>query len=595
MGSAINGYNMLTVIGTGSFGTCYKVIRKDTGEIFVWKAVNYGKMTEEKKKLLVSEVNLLSGLTHPNIVKYHDRIIHKPTTTIYIVMEWCAGGDLSTLINQCRKSDIKLDEKFIWRVLYQLSRALQRCHLLLPEGPVLHRDIKPANVFLDGNGNVKLGDFGLAYLLHDGQTSVSLSAVVGTPFYMSPEVIQDSLYSEKSDIWSLGCLIYELCALQPPFNSSNLQQLIRSVQNGRFNRIPSDYSDDLHKMISYMLTVEHRSRPNVETILHHPQVIMHMVQESLAAIEIKSSCSEDVENELGTMAREGSSSSLSFSPYKCLEEVAKLKDTLLLKIEHLKEWEAMLTMREVELKEKDKYIMKKEKQIAASECLVKEKVSQAEHYLRYCQSNFGGSSKYHKTDVLYNPTSDFSVYTDEGDTSFTPSTSTKLNPHVVERPARFSRTHSGKHVHFGTLPSTKIKCLTSNGNNIDKSSFKSISHLLIDGYGMDTRGDLNRLSSQIKSEKYLKIKSNKSRKSTVVTDESSRSGASASSCQSGQLHWDEERKRWIEQKRVQFFCSNKENQSAKPVSHHSGVSCQSKLNVAVMKANILSTRHYEVI
>ena len=108
---------------------------------------------------------------------------------------------------------------------------------------MLHRDLKPANVFLDENQDVKLGDFGLARVLHH-DTSFA-KTFVGTPYYMSPEQMSKNLYNEKSDIWSLGCLVYELCALIPPFTAPNQRLLAEKIKQGQFRRIPSRYSDSL--------------------------------------------------------------------------------------------------------------------------------------------------------------------------------------------------------------------------------------------------------------------------------------------------------------------------------------------------------------
>ncbi|XP_071438577.1 serine/threonine-protein kinase Nek3 isoform X2 [Hetaerina americana] len=277
MPERIEDYEVLGVIGTGSFGTCYKVRKKNTPFIFVWKAVDYGSMSEERKKLLVSEVNLLRELRHPNIVRYYDRILHKESTTIYIIMEWCEGGDLSTLINKCQRTHTYVDEPFVWKTLYQTSRALQACHG--PGRPVLHRDIKPANLFLDGQFNIKLGDFGLARVLsnvelkRDNNGECYAETVVGTPFYMSPEVVKGSKYNRKSDIWSLGCVIYELCSLHPPFSYQNVKALAQRIKDGKFSRIPSHYSEELHNIIVFMLAVDHDVRPSVDTILHHPSVV----------------------------------------------------------------------------------------------------------------------------------------------------------------------------------------------------------------------------------------------------------------------------------------------------------------------------------
>ncbi|KAH0622725.1 hypothetical protein JD844_025271 [Phrynosoma platyrhinos] len=275
-------YDVLLTIGAGSYGRCQKVRRKADGKVLVWKELDYGSMTESEKQMLVSEVNLLRELKHPNIVRYYDRIIDRTNTTLYIVMEYCEGGDLSTLIAKCTKERHYLDENFVLRVLTQLTLALKECHRRSDGGHiVLHRDLKPANIFLDGKKNVKLGDFGLARILHH-DTSFA-KTFVGTPYYMSPEQINRISYNEKSDIWSLGCLLYELCALSPPFTAFNQKELAEKIREGKFRRIPYRYSDQLNELITKMLNLKDYCRPSVEEILHNP-LIADLVSEEQGRI-----------------------------------------------------------------------------------------------------------------------------------------------------------------------------------------------------------------------------------------------------------------------------------------------------------------------
>lgn len=209
-----------------------KVRRIADGKILVWKELDYGKMTEKEKQQLVSEVNILRELKHPNITRYYDRVIDKEQARLYIVMEYCAGGDLAALIKRQRallreartkgqepSSSIYIPEDMGWKLLAQLTLALLECHNRKEGNKILHRDLKPGNVFLDADDNVKLGDFGLSRIM--GDHSVFAQTHVGTPYYMSPEQIQEQRYNEKSDIWSAGCVIYEALTLRAPFEATN--------------------------------------------------------------------------------------------------------------------------------------------------------------------------------------------------------------------------------------------------------------------------------------------------------------------------------------------------------------------------------------
>ncbi|KAG8893230.1 G2-specific serine/threonine protein kinase [Tulasnella sp. 403] len=221
-------YEVLDVIGNGMFGVIKKVRNKRTGEILARKDLNFEKMTERDRKQIVAEVNILKDLNHPNIVRYHDRHVDRENGYLYILMEYCGGGDLGRLLAKARKQGRPLPEDIVWRYFYQLLLALQHCHYpgssppsstsTTPTEPnplrrsqqILHRDIKPENVFLSDEGQLKLGDFGLSKQM--GPASLT-NTYVGTPYYMSPEMLNERAYDSKSDIWSLGCLIFELCAL----------------------------------------------------------------------------------------------------------------------------------------------------------------------------------------------------------------------------------------------------------------------------------------------------------------------------------------------------------------------------------------------
>jgi len=266
----LSDYRVISEIGTGSFGKCCKIERISTGQTLVWKEVYYGQMSESEKESLVREVNLLRELNNPFIVRYVDRIVQKPKNILYLVMEYCAGGDLSQLISKQKELRVKgdrnayLPQLFVFKVFKQLLNALKHLHSN-DKGRILHRDLKPANVFLtDHLGDVKLGDFGLARVLHS-EVSMAVS-YVGTPYYMSPEQVNKQRYDEMSDVWSLGCLIYELCALHPPFTARNQNELYSKIKTGQFRRIPSKYPDELQQTIQKMLYLKPQMRPTVQEL-----------------------------------------------------------------------------------------------------------------------------------------------------------------------------------------------------------------------------------------------------------------------------------------------------------------------------------------
>lgn len=271
-------YEVLGVIGKGNFGSISRIKRKSDNKILVWKELDYGKMSEKEKQHIVSEVNILRDLKHPNIVRYYDRIIDKKNTKIFIIMEYCEGGDIGALIKRCRKNKDYIAEDVIWKIFTQIVLALHECHTR-KEGKILHRDMKPSNVFLDSENNVKLGDFGLSRILSNESTFAY--SHVGTPYYMSPEQIDEIKYNEKSDIWSLGCFLYELASLNPPFEATNHLSLALKIKSGKIERIPTRYSEELNRVIQWTMVVDHTKRPSVEDLLNLPQVSLRLRERRL--------------------------------------------------------------------------------------------------------------------------------------------------------------------------------------------------------------------------------------------------------------------------------------------------------------------------
>ncbi|XP_061405841.1 serine/threonine-protein kinase Nek2 isoform X1 [Lethenteron reissneri] len=354
MPSQLDEYEVMYTIGTGSYGECQKIRRKSDGKVLVWKVLDYGTMSEPEKQMLVSEVNLLRELKHPNIVRYFDRIIDRSNTTLYIVMEYCECGDLASLISRCRRDRRFLEEEFVLRVLAQLVLALRECHRRTAGGrTVLHRDLKPANVFLDARHNVKLGDFGLARILqHD--TSFA-KTFVGTPYYMSPEQFSRMSYNEKSDIWSLGCLLYELCALVPPFTAMNQKQLAEKIKEGKFRRIPYRYSDELNEIISKMLNLKDYLRPSIEQIMQYG-LLAEVLEEEQARV-----APEKPRGVPTTERRSGGSPSA---------EEGLVAD--------LRRKEEQLQAKEQALREREERLEQREKELCLRERLADEKLSRME-------------------------------------------------------------------------------------------------------------------------------------------------------------------------------------------------------------------------
>ena len=158
-----------------------------------------------------------------------------------------------------------MKEEDIWNIFYQMVSGLQVLH----KNKIVHRDIKCANIFLTKSGMAKLGDLNVSKIAKMG----ILQTQTGTPYYASPEVWQDKPYDKRSDIWSLGCVLYELTTLNPPFTAKDMQGLYTRVLKGVYPKIPSNFSSDLAAMIKCLLQVDPSNRPLTKQIIHMPVFI----------------------------------------------------------------------------------------------------------------------------------------------------------------------------------------------------------------------------------------------------------------------------------------------------------------------------------
>ncbi|XP_063570723.1 serine/threonine-protein kinase Nek5 isoform X5 [Pongo abelii] len=254
-------YDVIKAIGQGAFGKAYLAKGKSDSKHCVIKEINFEKMPIQEKEASKKEVILLEKMKHPNIVAFFNSF--QENGRLFIVMEYCDGGDLMKRINRQRGVLFSEDQILGWFV--QISLGLKHIH----DRKILHRDIKAQNIFLSKNGMVaKLGDFGIARVLNN---SMELARTcIGTPYYLSPEICQNKPYNNKTDIWSLGCVLYELCTLKHPFEGNNLQQLVLKICQAHFAPISPRFSRELHSLISQLFQVSPRDRPSINSILKRP-------------------------------------------------------------------------------------------------------------------------------------------------------------------------------------------------------------------------------------------------------------------------------------------------------------------------------------
>jgi NIMA (never in mitosis gene a)-related kinase 1/4/5 len=178
-------------------------------------------------------------------------------------MDFASDGDLYQKISAFRKSKTTFGEEQVWKIVLGAVSGLAKLHRL----NIFHRDIKSANIFLTENGQALLGDLNVSKVAKDGL----LYTQTGTPYYASPEVWNDTPYDSKSDIWSLGCVLYETLTLYPPFRAQDMNSLYKRVIKGNYEEPPAMYSKDIKKLINSMLVVKSESRPSCEQILNSPE------------------------------------------------------------------------------------------------------------------------------------------------------------------------------------------------------------------------------------------------------------------------------------------------------------------------------------
>ncbi|KFP46453.1 Serine/threonine-protein kinase Nek3, partial [Cathartes aura] len=249
-------YKVLKVLGEGSFGRALLVHHRISDQKYAMKEIRLP-MSSSAVENSRKEAVLLAKMKHPNIVAYKESF--EADGHLYIVMEYCDDGDLMQKIRHQRGKLFPEDTILHWFV--QMCLGVKHIH----DKRVLHRDIKSKNVFLTQNGKVKLGDFGSARLLAH---PVSYACTyVGTPYYVPPEIWESMPYNNKSDIWSLGCILYELCTLRHPFQANSWKHLILKICKGSYNPLPSHYSYELHYLIKQMFKRNPKNRPSASTIL----------------------------------------------------------------------------------------------------------------------------------------------------------------------------------------------------------------------------------------------------------------------------------------------------------------------------------------
>ncbi|XP_048880454.1 serine/threonine-protein kinase Nek11-like isoform X1 [Brienomyrus brachyistius] len=263
-------------LGRGSFGTVFLVRDTEVAEgeyLKVLKEVPVGDLNPDETMQVQTEAQLLAQLHHPSILKFYSSFLEKDI--FCIITEYCEDGDLDCKLEELRQTGARLPESQVAEWLVQLLLGVHYMH----QRKILHRDLKAKNIFLKKN-IVKIGDFGVSRLLN-GSCDLA-TTFTGTPFYMSPEVLSHQGYNSKSDIWSLGCLLYEMCSLERAFKGHSFLSVVMKILEGPVPPLPQSYSKELGAILEGMLSKDPAVRPSAADLLK-----MSFIEENMQSIRLK--------------------------------------------------------------------------------------------------------------------------------------------------------------------------------------------------------------------------------------------------------------------------------------------------------------------
>lgn len=280
---SIENYKNLVQLGKGAHGTVFKAIHVQSEKIVVIKQIekkNFGKNLSK----INQEIKLLSKLKHPFIISMLSSFDSE--NAVNIVMEYAENGDMHSYLKKMKSNGRKLVEDQIRKFAFQIFSGLHFIH----SNNIIHRDIKTLNLFLDKNNDIKIGDFGISKLVSSNLFDINNPATrIGTPLYISPELIQNKAYDYKIDIWAAGCVIYHMAYFETPFKSENLISLGYKIVHSN-PKIGSGYSKELENLIKICLNKSPSLRPTAETAIKLCQNLVfekNTFAEEMASVSFK--------------------------------------------------------------------------------------------------------------------------------------------------------------------------------------------------------------------------------------------------------------------------------------------------------------------
>ena len=254
----VKDFQLLKFLGKGTFGAVYTARREADGNTYAIKKVDTRRMPLKERQESVNEIRVLASIQGAHVITFYEAFVE--SDILYIVTELATHGDLLAYLKNARRKG-PLPEATVWSLFIQMTLGIQTLH----DRNILHRDLKAANVFMFSNNYLKLGDFGVSKVLKSDEALARTQ--VGTPYYVAPEVWRNRPYNAKCDMWSLGCLLYELCTYRPPFEAESMESLARKIIRGKFDMIPAGYSQSLKQMTNRLLVIEPPRRAGCSEVL----------------------------------------------------------------------------------------------------------------------------------------------------------------------------------------------------------------------------------------------------------------------------------------------------------------------------------------
>jgi serine/threonine protein kinase len=253
--SSLRDFLLEEELSRGTHGSIWRVKFKYDGRRYVLKELKLNGKLALRNAL--KETELLRQLDHRNCIQCFGHFIDDGNKLFYIVLEYCDGGDLAQLVSAQKEQSTYFDESFIWSLFQQICLGVQHLHQM----GIVHRDLKTSNIFLVNNQTPKIGDLGVSHQV--SENTLMLQTFSGTPLYLSPELVRGQLYNEKTDIWSLGIVLFELCALSPPFVGTTLLNLAQAIDSAEVPPLPSQYSSKLDRYVRWLLQRDQSRRPSI--------------------------------------------------------------------------------------------------------------------------------------------------------------------------------------------------------------------------------------------------------------------------------------------------------------------------------------------